>query len=75
MFKTIKRIIDWCGEFKVSLLVGFVFSFLSSWAVAAPVAYAGYVIGMIIDSVRNGDGIDRMLAVKSLFIICLLYTS
>ncbi len=72
MFKTIKRIIDWCGEFKVSLFVGFVFSFLSSWAAAAPVAYAGYVIGIIIESVRNGDGIDRMLAVKSLFIIALM---
>ena len=38
MFKTVKRIIDWCGEFKASLYVGFLFSFLSSWAVAAPVA-------------------------------------
>jgi len=72
MFRTIKRIIDWCGGFKASLFIGFVFSFLSSWAVAAPVAYAGYVIGMIIESVRNGDRIDRMLAVKSLFIIALM---
>ncbi|MCR5054679.1 MAG: ABC transporter ATP-binding protein/permease [Lachnospiraceae bacterium] len=72
MFGTIKRIIDWCGEFKASLFVGFIFSFLSSWAVAAPVAYAGYVIGIIIESVKNGDGIDPLLAIKSLTAITLM---
>ena len=29
MFKTLKRIIDWCGEFKGKLYSGFVFSFFS----------------------------------------------
>ncbi|MCR4739327.1 MAG: ABC transporter ATP-binding protein/permease [Lachnospiraceae bacterium] len=72
MFRTIKRIIDWCGEFKASLFIGFVFSFFSSWAVAAPVAYAGYVIGMIISDVKSGKGIDQKLAVKSLLIIMLM---
>ncbi len=72
MFKTIKRIIDWCGEFKASLFAGFVFSFLSSWAVAAPVAYAGYVIGLIIDNIKNGKGIDTGLALKSFLIITLM---
>jgi len=72
MFRTIKRIIDWCGGFRKSLFIGFVFSFFSSWAVAAPVAYAGYVIGMIIDSIRKGNGIDQTLALKSLIIITLM---
>ena len=27
MFKTVKRIIDWCGEFKGRLYAGFVVSF------------------------------------------------
>ena len=36
MFKTIKRIIDWCGEFKGKLYIGFLFSFLSTWAAALP---------------------------------------
>ncbi|MBE5872627.1 MAG: ABC transporter ATP-binding protein [Lachnospiraceae bacterium] len=72
MFRTIKRIIDWCGEFKGSLFIGFVFSFLSSWAVAAPVAYAGYVIGMIIESVKKGEVIDTTLALKSLIVITLM---
>ncbi len=72
MFRTIKRIIDWCGEFKGSLFVGFIFSFFSSWAVAAPVAYAGFVIGKIIAGIRSGEGIESGLALKSLLIITLM---
>lgn len=29
MFKTVKRIIDWCGEFKGKLYLGFVMTFFS----------------------------------------------
>ena len=72
MFRTVKRIIDWCGEFKTSLFVGFLFSFLSSWAVAAPVAYAGYVIGGIISDIKAGKGIDTGLALKSFFLIMMM---
>ena len=72
MFKTVKRIIDWCGEFKASLYVGFLFSFLSSWAVAAPVAYAGFVIGGIINDIKAGNGIEHGLALKSFLIIMLM---
>ena len=71
MFRTVKRIIDWCEGFKASLFVGFIFSFLSSWAVAAPVAYSGYVIGQIIGDARSGKGVDPMLAWKSLLMILL----
>ena len=72
MFRTIKRIIDWCGEFKAGLFIGFVFSFLSSWAMAAPVAYAGYTIGKIIMCIKKGEDMDPMLALKSLGIITLM---
>lgn len=72
MFRTVKRIIDWCGEFKASLFAGFLFSFLSSWAVAAPVGYAGYVIGRIIDDIKAGKGIDSGLALKSFCFIMLM---
>ncbi|MCR4655169.1 MAG: ABC transporter ATP-binding protein/permease [Lachnospiraceae bacterium] len=72
MFKTVKRIIDWCGEFKASLFAGFLFSFLSSWAVAAPVAYAGYTIGRIIGDIKAGKGVDLGLALKSFFLIMLM---
>ncbi len=72
MFKTVKRIIDWCGEFRASLFAGFVFSFFSSWAVAAPVGYAGYVIGKIIKDMHAGKGIDPSLALKSFLCITLM---
>lgn len=72
MFKTIKRIIDWCGELKLSLFIGFLFSFFSAWAAAAPVAYAGYVIGGIVEDTKNGKSVDSTLAVKSLGIITLM---
>ncbi len=72
MFKTVKRIIDWCGDFKGSLFLGFLFSFLSSWAIAAPVGYAGYVIGGIIEEIRKGNVIDASLTGKSFLIIALM---
>ena len=40
MFKTVKRIIDWCGEFKGKLYLGFIFSFFSYWFAAMPVMVA-----------------------------------
>ncbi|MCR5476248.1 MAG: ABC transporter ATP-binding protein/permease [Lachnospiraceae bacterium] len=72
MFGTIKRIIDWCGDLKKSLFIGFVFSFFSSWAVAAPVAYAGYVLGGMIETVRSGGEIHGALALRSFLIILLM---
>ncbi|MCR5742188.1 MAG: ABC transporter ATP-binding protein/permease [Lachnospiraceae bacterium] len=72
MFKTIKRIIDWCGGFKKSLFAGFIFSFLSSWAVAAPVAYAGYVIAGVVSDIRSGRAIDPSLWYKSLGLITVM---
>jgi len=58
MFKTIKRIIDWCGEFKGKLYIGFVFSFFSAWFAAMPVIIAAYTIGMVIEEKRGGAGFD-----------------
>lgn len=72
MFRTVKRIIDWCGHFKGSLFWGFLFSFLSSWAIAAPVGYAGYVIGGMIKEMGQGNAIDASLAGKSFLAITLM---
>ena len=58
MFKTIKRIIDWCGEFKGKLYMGFVFSFLSAWFAAMPVIIAAYTVGMVIEEQRGGAEFD-----------------
>ena len=48
MFKTVKRIIDWCGDFKAKLYIGFIFSFFSYWFTAAPVMAAAWTIGQLI---------------------------
>ena len=58
MFKTLKRIISWCGEFKGKLFAGFAFSFFSHWFAAMPVMVAAYTVGMLIDSEMNGTRFD-----------------
>ena len=52
MFRTIKRIIDWCGEFRGKLYIGFVFSFFSTWFAAMPVMVAAYTVGMLLEEAR-----------------------
>lgn len=59
MFKTVKRIINWCGEFKSRLYIGFVFSFFSTWFMAMPVMAAAYTVGLLIESAQNGTKFDR----------------
>lgn len=59
MFKTVKRIISWCGEFKGKLYVGFVFSFFSHWFAALPIAVAAYTIGLLIEAEKNGTSFDK----------------
>lgn len=53
MFKTIRRIIDWCGAFKKRLYIGFVFSLFSTWFAAMPVLVAAYTVGMLIEDARG----------------------
>lgn len=59
MFKTVKRIISWCGEFKGKLYAGFVFSFFSHWFAALPIAAAAYTIGLLIEAEKNGISFDK----------------
>ncbi len=59
MFKTVKRIIHWCGEFKGKLYIGFIFSFFSTWFMAMPVMAAAYTIGLLIESSQKGTAFDR----------------
>lgn len=54
MFRTIKRIIDWCGEYKGKLYLGFVCSFFSHFFAAMPVMVAAYTIGKLFLSTQNG---------------------
>ena len=54
MFKTVKRIIHWCGAFKKNLYIGFVFSFFSGWFAAMPVIWAAFLIGRLVESAGKG---------------------
>lgn len=69
MFKTIARIIRWCGDFKKKLYIGFIFSFLSGLSAAVPVVYAGYIIGKVVQWQNDGTGIPQDLWLRSLCVI------
>lgn len=72
MFKTVKRIIDWCGEFKGRLYIGVVFSFFSTWFAAMPVMVAAYTVGMLLEDARGRAVFERKWIVYSLLIIVIL---
>ena len=58
MFKTVKRIIDWCGECKGRLYAGFVMTFFSHIFAAMPLALAAYTVGLLIDAQAGGPAFD-----------------
>ena len=58
MFKTVKRIIDWCGEFKGKLYLGFVMTFLSHIFAAMPLALAAYTVGQLMECLRSSAAFD-----------------
>ena len=58
MFKSVKRIIDWCGEFKGKLYLGFVMTFFSHIFAALPLALAAYTVGLLIESQQDGAAFD-----------------
>lgn len=72
MFKTIRRIIDWCGEFKGRLYLGFVFSFFSNIFAAMPVMVAAYTVGMLIEAQRGNGTFNKKWICYSFFIILVL---
>lgn len=72
MFKTVKRMIDWCGEFKGKLYIGFVFSFFSTWFVALPVMVAAYTVGLLIEEARGRAVFERKWIGLSLLLIVIL---
>ena len=72
MFKTIRRIINWCGAFKGRLYIGFIFSFFSYWFTAAPVMIAGYTIGRLILYTKGKGDFDPSLIWMSFLLILVL---
>ena len=72
MFRTVKRVIDWCGELKGKLFAGFVFSFLSHWFAALPIMTAAYTVGMVSDSTKNGTTFEKKWIGISLLLLIVL---
>ncbi len=72
MFKTVKRIIDWCGEFKGRLYLGFVMTFFSHIFTAMPLALAAYTIGKLIEAQQSGTSFDTSWIWKSILIQLIL---
>ena len=68
MFKTVKRIIDWCGEFRGRLYLGFVMTFLSHIFTALPLGLAAYTVGRLIEAERGGAAFDTSWIWKSVLI-------
>lgn len=72
MFKTVKRIIDWCGEFKGRLYAGFVVSFFSHLFTEPPIMLAAYTIGLLLQSAMDGTPFDTGWVWKSLILLLVL---
>jgi len=72
MFKKLKRIIDWCGEFRGKLYIGFAFSFFSHLFAAMPEGMAAYTICFLLMSALEGTAFDKKWAGGSLCVIALL---
>ena len=68
MFKTVKRIIDWCGECRGRLYLGFVMTFFSHIFAALPLALAAYTVGLLLDAQKTGAAFDRSWIWKCLVI-------
>lgn len=74
MFKTVKRIINWCGDFKGRLYIGFVFSFFSTWFAAMPTMVAAYTVGLLIEGEKGGAPFDhRWIGLSALLIAAFVF--
>lgn len=68
MFRTVKRIINWCGEFRGKLYLGFLMTFLSHIFTALPIGLAAYTVGRLIEAKKNGTAFDTSWIWKSVLI-------
>ena len=68
MFKTVKRIIDWCGEFKGKLYLGFVMTFFSHIFTVLPLGLAAYTVGKLIEAQKSGMAFDTSWIWESVLI-------
>lgn len=72
MFKTIGRIIRWCGEFRGKLYLGFVCSFFSHIFAAMPVMVAAYTVGRLIVASQGNETFDSRWIPGSLLLLIVM---
>lgn len=53
MFRSIKRILDWAGEYRKRLYLGCVCSFFSVWCSAIPIIIAAWALGLVLDDLNG----------------------
>ncbi|WP_417091730.1 ABC transporter ATP-binding protein [Marvinbryantia sp.] len=66
MFKTVKRIIRWTGEYKKRLYMGFLWSFLQTMFAALPVMGAAYFLDLMIKDSRGEIEMKPVMALYAL---------
>ena len=58
MLKALKRIIAWTGPYRRNLYLGCVCSFFMTWATAAPVMLAAWMLAQVVDDARGVSMLD-----------------
>lgn len=58
MLKALRRIIAWTGPYKRNLYLGCACSFLMTWATAAPVMLAAWMLAQVVDDVHGVSTLD-----------------
>lgn len=72
MFKTVGRVIKWCGPYKKRLYWGFVCAFFATWFGAAPTMVAAFTLGKVIENAQTGVAFDHNLIWQSFLVIVAL---
>ena len=72
MFRTVKRLIDWTGNYKKRVYIGFIFAFLNGIFTALPIMLASYGLNAILNDFSGKEPLDYTLIWKLLFsvIVC-----
>ena len=58
MLKALARIVRWTGRYRRNLVLGCVCSFFMTWATAAPVMLAAWLLGQVADDARGASTLD-----------------
>lgn len=71
MFRTVRRIIHWTGEYKNRLYWGFLWSFLQTIFAALPIIGAAYFLDLMIKDSRNEISLKPITALYALLFMIL----